>query len=166
LKGFPRSVPAWRVLREAPAASRFAAIRAGGNAPFIGRANEMGLALERWRPCAPGRGPSRHGDRRGWTRKFAYPAAARGKSLTAEPHRPRTYCNARHITSDSALYPAVTASSRTCGRKSNAARTRRMKTSKSFALCRRTCRARTRCHRVLADIFCAARDLADSPHPP
>jgi class 3 adenylate cyclase len=38
LKGFARPVPVWRVLGEASVESRFAAIRTGGNLPFIGRA--------------------------------------------------------------------------------------------------------------------------------
>jgi hypothetical protein len=37
LKGFARPVPVWRVQGEASVESRFAAIRTGGNLPFIGR---------------------------------------------------------------------------------------------------------------------------------
>src|SRR5581483_3721162 len=55
LKGFPRPVPAWRVACEAAVASRFAA-RSGGNLPLIGRANEMGLLLDRWRLARQGEG--------------------------------------------------------------------------------------------------------------
>src|SRR5580692_1928937 len=49
LKGFARPVPVWRARGEASVESRFAAIRTGGNLPFIGRAHEMGLLLDRWR---------------------------------------------------------------------------------------------------------------------
>jgi hypothetical protein len=56
LKGFARPVPVWRVRGEASVESRFAAIRTGGNLPFIGRAHEMGLLLDRWRLAAAGEG--------------------------------------------------------------------------------------------------------------
>ena len=56
LKGFAKPVPAWRVLREAPLASRFEAARATILAPFVGRVQEMGLLLERWRLAQHGEG--------------------------------------------------------------------------------------------------------------
>src|SRR6201998_1775380 len=56
LKGFARPVPAWRVRGEASVESRFAAVRAGGNLPLIGRAHEMGLMLERWQLARQGEG--------------------------------------------------------------------------------------------------------------
>ncbi len=56
LKGFARPVPAWRVLGEAAFVSRFAASRAGGSMPLIGRAHEMGLMLDRWRLARLGEG--------------------------------------------------------------------------------------------------------------
>ena len=56
LKGFAKPVPAWRVLREAPLASRFEAARATILAPFVGRVQEMGLLLERWRLAQQGEG--------------------------------------------------------------------------------------------------------------
>jgi len=49
LKGFARPVPVWRVRGEAANESRYAATRAGAHVPLIGRANEMGLLLDRWR---------------------------------------------------------------------------------------------------------------------
>jgi len=49
LKGFAKPAPVWRVLREAPVTSRFAAARAIDLGPFVGRAQEMGLLLDRWR---------------------------------------------------------------------------------------------------------------------
>jgi class 3 adenylate cyclase len=105
LKGFPRSVPAWRVLREAPAASRFAAIRAGGNAPFIGRANEMGLALERWRLARQGEGQV--------VTVIGEPGLGKSRilqrleeELTAEPHR-RVHLQCSPYYTDSAIYPVT-----------------------------------------------------------
>ncbi len=56
LKGFAKPVPAWRVLREALLASRFDAARATILAPFVGRVQEMGLLLERWRLAQHGEG--------------------------------------------------------------------------------------------------------------
>ena len=56
LKGFAQPVAVWRVLREAPAASRFAAARATGLGPFVGRAQEMGLLLDRWHLAQQGEG--------------------------------------------------------------------------------------------------------------
>ena len=49
LKGFANPVQVWRVLREAAVASRFAAGRAARSGPFIGRIQEIGLLLDRWK---------------------------------------------------------------------------------------------------------------------
>ena len=48
LKGFAKPMPVWSIAREAPFASRFAAAR-GDLGPFVGRSQEMGLLLDRWR---------------------------------------------------------------------------------------------------------------------
>ena len=56
LKGFAKPVPVWRVVREASTASRFAAAHASGLGPFVGRAQEMGLLLDRWRLAQQGEG--------------------------------------------------------------------------------------------------------------
>ena len=55
LKGFAKPVPVWRVLREArsPAVSRR---RDAGPGPFVGREQEMGLVLDRWRLAQQGEG--------------------------------------------------------------------------------------------------------------
>jgi class 3 adenylate cyclase/ABC-type lipoprotein export system ATPase subunit len=55
LKGFAQPVPAWRVLREAAVASRFAAARSSLG-PFVGRTQEMGLLLDRWQLAQQGEG--------------------------------------------------------------------------------------------------------------
>jgi len=55
LKGFAKPVPVRRVLREAPVTSRFAAARSGLG-PFVGRAQEMGLLIDRWRLAQHGEG--------------------------------------------------------------------------------------------------------------
>jgi class 3 adenylate cyclase len=56
VKGFAQPVPAWRVLREAAIASRFAAARSATNVPFVGREHEIGLLLDRWRSAVAGDG--------------------------------------------------------------------------------------------------------------
>jgi class 3 adenylate cyclase len=56
LKGFPNPVQVWRVLREAAVASRFAAGHAASPGAFIGRVQEMGLLLDRWRLATEGEG--------------------------------------------------------------------------------------------------------------
>jgi class 3 adenylate cyclase/predicted ATPase len=105
LKGFARPIPAWRVRGEAAVESRFAAIRAGGHLPLIGRAHEMGLTLDRWRLARlgegqiitvigePGIGKSRL-------------VEALQEALCSEPHT-RVYlqCSPHH--SDTALYPVI-----------------------------------------------------------
>ena len=105
LKGFARPVPVWRVRGEASVESRFAAIRTGGNLPFIGRAHEMGLLLDRWRLTCQGEGQI----------VTVIGEAGIGKSrsiealqeaLVAEPHaRIHLQCSPYH--SDSALYPVI-----------------------------------------------------------
>jgi predicted ATPase len=105
LKGFARPVPVWRARGEASVESRFAAIRTGGNLPFIGRAHEMGLLLDRWRLARQGEGQI----------VTVIGEAGIGKSrsiealqeaLVAEPHaRIHLQCSPYH--SDSALYPVI-----------------------------------------------------------
>jgi tetratricopeptide (TPR) repeat protein len=105
LKGFGRPVPAWRVRGEASVESRFAAIRAGGNLPLIGRAHEMGLMLERWHLARQGEGQI----------VTVIGEAGIGKSrsiealqeaLASEPHaRINLQCSPYH--SDNALYPVI-----------------------------------------------------------
>ncbi len=47
LKGLPRPVPAWQVLREAPMSSRFEALHAGPMMPLVGRDEELESLLRR-----------------------------------------------------------------------------------------------------------------------
>jgi len=105
LKGFSRPVPAWRVACEASVASRFAAIRSGGNLPLVGRAHEMGLMLDRWRLARQGEGQivTLVGEA-GIGKSRAIEALQ--EALADEPHRRiNLQCSPYH--SDSALYPVI-----------------------------------------------------------
>ncbi|HUZ30586.1 MAG TPA: adenylate/guanylate cyclase domain-containing protein [Xanthobacteraceae bacterium] len=105
LKGFARPLSAWRVLGEAAIESRFAAIRASGHTPLIGRKHEMGLLLDRWRLARSGEGNI----------ITVIGEAGIGKSrsigtlqeaLAGEPHgRIHLQCSPYH--SDSAFYPVI-----------------------------------------------------------
>lgn len=55
LKGFAAPVRVWRVLREAIAESRFAT-RAGADAAFVGRGDELDVMLAKWRLAAQSKG--------------------------------------------------------------------------------------------------------------
>jgi class 3 adenylate cyclase len=56
LKGIDEPLPLTQVLDEQPAESRFAATRAALLTPFIGREQEIGLLLDRWRLASEGEG--------------------------------------------------------------------------------------------------------------
>jgi class 3 adenylate cyclase len=56
LKGFDAPVLAWTVLREAENVSRFEASRSQGLTPFVGRAHEVALLLDRWHDASEGEG--------------------------------------------------------------------------------------------------------------
>jgi class 3 adenylate cyclase/tetratricopeptide (TPR) repeat protein len=113
LKGFARPVPAWRVLGEAAVESRFAASRAGGSMPLIGRAHEMGLMLDRWRLARSGEGQivTLIGEA-GIGKSRAVEALQ--EAIAVEPHgRIHLQCSSYHA--DSALYPVIHHMSRTAG---------------------------------------------------
>lgn len=105
LKGFARPVPVWRVRSEASIESRFAAIRTSSNLPFIGRAHEIGLLLDRWRLACQGEGQI--------VTVIGEPAIGKSRlvealqeALVAEPHvRIHLQCSPYH--SDSPLYPVI-----------------------------------------------------------
>jgi predicted ATPase len=56
LKGFAELVPAWSVLGESRAESRFEALRGLGLTPLVGREQEIDLLLERWQRANEGEG--------------------------------------------------------------------------------------------------------------
>jgi class 3 adenylate cyclase/tetratricopeptide (TPR) repeat protein len=105
LKGFAQPVRVWRVVGEAAIESRFAAIRRGGTLPLIGRANEMGLLLDRWRLAREREGQI----------VTVIGEAGIGKSRCIEAlyegvrrdRHTRIYLQCSPYHSDSALYPAI-----------------------------------------------------------
>jgi class 3 adenylate cyclase/tetratricopeptide (TPR) repeat protein len=105
LKGFAKPIPVWRVLKEAPVASRFAAARAAGLSPFVGRTQEMGLLVDRWHLAQQGEGQA----------IVLTAEAGMGKSrlvealferLGAETHR-RVVLQCSPYHSNTAFYPAM-----------------------------------------------------------
>jgi class 3 adenylate cyclase/tetratricopeptide (TPR) repeat protein len=54
LRGFKAPVPAWTILREHEAVSRFDAARAEAMTPLVGRDQEIALLLDRWRRACEG----------------------------------------------------------------------------------------------------------------
>ena len=105
LKGFARPVPAWRVRGEAAVESRFAAIRAGGHLPLIGRAHEVGLLLDRWRLTRLGEGQIVTMIGEAGIGKSRLIEALQ-EALCSEPHT-RVYLQCSPYHSDSALYPVI-----------------------------------------------------------
>ncbi|MDP9136959.1 MAG: AAA family ATPase, partial [Pseudomonadota bacterium] len=105
LKGIQEKVPAFAVLGERALESRFAARQAGGPAPIVGRDQELGLLLERWRQATGSEGQA----------VLLTGEAGIGKSrisealveaVAGEPHFLLRYqCSPYHA--DSALYPVV-----------------------------------------------------------
>ena len=105
LKGFAKPIPVWRVLREAPVASRFAAARGIGLSPFVGRTQEMGLLLDRWHLAQQGEGQA----------IVLTAESGMGKSrlvealfdrIGVEPHR-RVVLQCSPYHSNTAFYPAI-----------------------------------------------------------
>ncbi|HQR52868.1 MAG TPA: adenylate/guanylate cyclase domain-containing protein [Burkholderiales bacterium] len=113
LKGFDRPLHAWRVLRSSTAASRFDAARTRRLTPFVGRAEEIDLLVDKWRLAAAGQGQV----------VLVTGEAGIGKSRLAEmlveriadvPHGVlRFQCSAYHT--NSALHPFIQELERAAG---------------------------------------------------
>jgi len=105
LKGFAKPMPAWRVLRESAAESRFAAIRTPGRHSLIGRMDEMELLLDRWQLTREGAGQV----------VVIQGEAGIGKSrvvdaltrLVADEPHVRVLCQCSPYHTNSALYPVI-----------------------------------------------------------
>jgi predicted ATPase/class 3 adenylate cyclase len=113
LKGFARPLPVWRVLREGVIESRFAAIRAGAATPLIGRAQEMGLLLDRWRLARQGEGQVVTLIGEAGIGKSRLIEALQG-AIAGEPHG-LIYWQCSPYHNDNALYPIIHHMSRTAG---------------------------------------------------
>ena len=105
LKGVSAPVPAWRVGGEAVIESRFEAAHTDGLTPFVGRAGEVELLLDRW---------ARAEEREGQVILLSGEAGI-GKSRIVQtlrerlqdlPHTPLLYQCSPHYT-NSALYPVI-----------------------------------------------------------
>src|SRR6266568_5296836 len=105
LKGWAEPVPAWQVLQESGAESRFEAQHEAGLKPLLGRDEEMELLLRRWRHATQGEGRVVVLTGEPGIGK-SHIALALQERLQAEPHvRLRYFCSAHHT--NSALFPFV-----------------------------------------------------------
>ena len=105
-------MPAWQVLGEGAAESRFEALRAA-TTPLVGRDEEMDLLLRRWEQAKRGKGRV--------VLISAEPGVGKSRlaedlaeRIGAEPHtRLRYFCSPHH--QDSALYPVIAQMERAAG---------------------------------------------------
>lgn len=105
LKGIQEKVPAFAVLGERALESRFAARQAGGLAPIVGRDQELGLLLERWRQATSSEGQAILLTGEAGIGKSRI-SEALVETVAGEPHFLLRYqCSPYHA--DSALYPVV-----------------------------------------------------------
>jgi class 3 adenylate cyclase/tetratricopeptide (TPR) repeat protein len=112
LKGFAGNVPAWQVLREGAAESRFEALRAT-TMPLVGRDEEIELLLRRWEQTKKGDGcvVLISGEPGIGKSRIAQTIVER---LSGEAHtRLRYFCSPHH--QDSALYPSIAQLERAAG---------------------------------------------------
>ena len=105
VKGIPRPVQAWQVLRPSAVASRFEALRGSALSPLVGRDEEIDLLLRRWAQVKAGDGQVVLISGEAGLGKSRITAALE-EHLRTEPHlRLRYFCSPYH--QDSALFPFV-----------------------------------------------------------
>src|SRR5260370_487542 len=113
LKGFAEPMPAFQVLGPSAVESRFEARQEGGQAPLVGREEELDLLLRRWAQAERGEGRVVLLSAEPGIRKSRL-AAALLERLEPEPHvRLRYYCSPHH--GESALYPIIRQMERAAG---------------------------------------------------
>src|SRR5262249_24353814 len=105
LKGIAAPVPIIRVLGEADAESRFAAIRAARLSPFLGREEELALLVDRRKLAAAAHGQLVRLSGEAGMGKSRLAEALRERVGSIDAVRIRWQCSPYH--SSSALYPAV-----------------------------------------------------------
>ena len=112
VKGLASPIVAFRVVRESPAGSRFEALRTG-EAPLVGREEEIELLGRRWAQAKSGAGRAVLVSGEPGIGKSRLAEAFR-ESLEGEPHTLlRYFCSPHHH--DSALFPFIGQLERTAG---------------------------------------------------
>jgi class 3 adenylate cyclase/predicted ATPase len=104
LKGFPKPIPVYRVLRESGAQSRLDAV-SGGLTPLVGREQEVKLLLERWEQAKEGLGQVVVLSGEAGIGKSRLVRAIQDR-LAGQPHT-RLECRCSPYTQHSALYPVI-----------------------------------------------------------
>ncbi|WP_026620844.1 putative ATPase/class 3 adenylate cyclase (plasmid) [Ensifer sp. WSM1721] len=113
LKGFPASVPAWRVLGESSAESRFEALHGASLTPLVGREHEVALLLKHWEAVKEGEGRVVLLAGEPGIGKSRLVRALR-RRLEGEPHTTVShYCSPYHQTSP--LHPVIRLLERAAG---------------------------------------------------
>ncbi|MER8766769.1 adenylate/guanylate cyclase domain-containing protein [Mesorhizobium sp. M0968] len=113
LKGFSQPVPAWRVIGEGRAESRFEALHGTQLTPLVGRAEELDLVLSRWRQVKEGAGQVALISGEPGIGKSRLVLALRER-LQGESKASLSYACSPHHT-NSALFPFVTQLERALG---------------------------------------------------
>ncbi|MQW65380.1 AAA family ATPase [Sinorhizobium meliloti] len=113
LKGFSASIPAWRVLGESSAESRFEALHGASLTPLVGREHDIVLLLKRWEAVKKGKGRVVLLAGEPGIGKSRLVRALR-RRLEGEPHTTVShYCSPYHQTSP--LYPVIRLLERAAG---------------------------------------------------
>lgn len=113
LKGYSEPVKAYAVVGEGAAESRFEALRASRSTAMVGREQEMGLLLDRWRLAKSGEGQVVQLIGEAGIGKSRIIQGLRERPADERHVRLRYYCSPYH--SNSALYPVIEQLSRAAG---------------------------------------------------